>query len=238
MDKTAISSRGVLLTERDIELFRYLNEQKFMVSGQIYQIFWPECDPRSGAARQRLTKLVEAGYLKIIEVDKDKLKLFLLTEKGIDILKERRLDHKFAELSDVNPLFVQHTLKLVNIRALFRELGQHDWRSERLMRKEDMKRGWYPDGMLDLYGLKVAFELENSFRSKDRYVQRFKKYESDNTVDLAVFVVSWHLVKSWLLDLEGPQDRICFVLYDDLLKKKGDAELENKTSKIVLKSIL
>ncbi len=176
MDKTAIRATGVLLTERDIELFCYLNEQKFMVSGQIYQIFWPECDPRTGTSRQRLTKLAESGYVKVIETEKNRLRLFLLTEKGIDVLRKKRLDHNFSELTDVNPVLVEHTLKLVNIRAVFRDLGQINWRSERLIRKEDAKRGWYPDAMLDVHGLKIAVELENSFRSKDRYIQRFKRY--------------------------------------------------------------
>ena len=58
------------MTDRDIELLRFLNEQYFMVSGQIYQTFWPDSSVRSGTARQRLSKLVEAGYVKIIETVK------------------------------------------------------------------------------------------------------------------------------------------------------------------------
>src|SRR3990167_406489 len=154
------------MTDRDIELLRFLNEQYFMVSGQIYQTFWPDSSVRSGTARQRLSKLVEAGYVKIIETVKDhkKLKLFLITEKGIRVLKEKKLDHGFSEISDIGSMPIEHTLKLVNVRILFRKLSQYRFRCERVVRQEDVERGWYPDSILELHGFKIAMELENTFR--------------------------------------------------------------------------
>lgn len=238
VEKITLWPERIVLTARDIELFQYLNEQKFMVSGQIYEIFWPKSDPESGTARQRLTKLVESGYLKIIQIERNKLRLFLLREKGIEALRQRRLDHGFSELSDVNPVLVEHGLKLVNIRSLFRELGQRNWRSERVIRKADSNRGWYPDGILDVSGFKIAIELENSFREKDRYIRRFKHYAETGEFALVIFILSWPSVRSWIYDLDAPQDKIAFVDYDALLEKKGDAELGNKTSKITLRSIL
>ena len=233
---------NTILTERDIELFSYLNEQKFMVSSQIYEIFWPQSEVRSGTARQRLTKLVESGYIKIVIVKDPKketeLRLFVLTEKGINELRKRKLDRGFSELSSINHVLVEHSLKIVNVRAIFRELGQKNWRSERLIRKEDSNRGWYPDGALDVSGFKIAIEVENSFREKSRYIRRFKHYAENQEFGLAIFILSWPSVKSWIFDLDAPQDKICFVNYETLLKKRGDAELENKTSSIKLSSIL
>jgi len=241
-EKMTLWTSNVVLTDRDTKLFCYLNEQKFMVSGQIYKIFWPESDPETGTARQRLTKLIESGYIKIMTIRDEKkkkdLKLFLLTTKGIEVLRTQRLDHKFSELSDVNPVLVEHGLKLTNVRALFQELGAANWQSERLIRKEEASRGWYPDGVLNVNGFKIAIELENSFRPKERYIGRFKRYAEDRDFDLVIFILSWPSVRSWLLDLDSPQDKICFVDYDALLKKKGDSELENKTSAITLRSIL
>lgn len=240
MDDTAIWPVNVVLQDRDIELFRYLNEQKFMVSGQIYQLFWPESDPRAGTARQRLTKLIESGYVKLLETKykRTRLRLFLLKEKGIEALRMRGIDHGFSELEDINPVIAEHTLKLVNIRTIFRGLGATNWESERVIRKKYTGRGWYPDAIINVRGLKIAIELENSFRPKERYIKRFGRYEEDREFTLAVFIISWLSVRSWLLELETPQDKVCFLHYDDLMNKKGDAELENKTSKIILHSIL
>lgn len=229
----------VVLTDRDIEIFRFLNEQIVMVSGQIYQIFWPESETRSGTARQRLTKLVEAGYLKIheAEIKYKKLRLFLLTPLGLDELKKRKLDHGLSVVEDIGSLPVEHSLKLVNIRAVFQSLGQHDWKCERLIRN-DPRRSWYPDGILKVNGLQVAIELENTFKVRDRYVQRFKKYQLDKEFRLVIFVICWPSVKSWLLDLDAPQSKICFVDYNDLMKKKERATLENKTSEVLLSEFL
>lgn len=236
-----LGTGSVVLTERDMELFRYLNEQKFMVSGQIYEIFWPESEVRSGTARQRLTKLVESSYVKTLVLEdkkkKSELKLFLLTEQGIEVLRKRNLDYGFSELTTVNPVLVEHGLKLVNIRALFQELGEKNWRSERLIRKQESNRGWYPDGVLDLAGFKIAIELENSFRRKELYIQRFKHYAEEKDFGLAIFILSWTSVKSWLLDLDAPQDKICFVNYEELLEKKEEAEVENKASSFLLRSL-
>ncbi len=238
-----ISVPNVSLTDRDIEFFRYLNEQKFMVSGQIDQIFWPASDPVSGTARQRLTKLTDSGHVKtsVVRVEKKKknLKLFLLTERGIEVLRRKGLDHGFEEVFvGVNVPLIEHSLKLTNIRGLFKELGQTDWRSERVIRKEDWNRGWFPDGILQVNGFKVAIELENSLRGKDRYTKRFALYEGERVFDLAIFVLSNPYVRSWIFDLKAPQDKVCFVDYDDLIQKKGDVELENFSSKIILSSIL
>lgn len=229
----------VVLTERDLEIFRFLNEQVVMVSGQIYKLFWPESETRSGTARQRLTKLVDADFIRLQEtvVKHKKLKVFLLTQIGLDELKKKKMDHGLSVIEDIGSVPVEHCLKLTNIRAMFRSLGQHEWISERLIRN-DASRNWYPDGIIKIKGYKVAIELENTFKTKDRYVQRFKKYQFAKEFLLVIFAVCWPSVKSWLLDLDAPQDKICFVDYNDLMTKKESAVLENKTSQISLGSIV
>lgn len=241
MINSKTESSNVVVTDRDIELFRYLNEQNYMVSSQIYQIFWPDSNPRSGTARQRLSKLIEVGLVKtkdiIIPICK-RLRLFMLTAKGIDLLQARHLSYGFEEIHYVNPLTVKHSLKLTNVRALFRELGQTNWRSERLIRTREAARGWFPDAILDVRGLQIAIELDNSFKSKERYERRFEYYKKDKDFTLALFVFSWDSVGDWLYDMEVPQNKVCFVHYDDLFKKKGDVELYNATSRILLRNIL
>lgn len=233
--------RRVVITERDIEIFTYLNEQKFMMANQLYSAFWPESEVRSGTARQRLSKLIDAGYIKTFDTQmgkSEKVRLFLLTSKGIDILKTKGLDHGFGELGNVNQYTIEHTLKLATLRCLFREFKGVKWLSERWVRKEDFKREFFPDAVLEINGQKVAIELENSFRERGRYEKRFARYAELDDFALVIYVLSWGIVKSWLLNIEVPQDKLCFALYDELLLKKGDAELMNKASRISLSSIL
>jgi len=227
------------ITDRDIELFCLLNEQRAMVSNQIYGIFWPNTSHVAGAGRRRLTKLVESGYIKIFEVKPrwHTIKLFLLAKKGLNVLRKQGLDLGFPEIKNIYPTEVEHMLKLVNVRAVMRSLGAGKWRSERQIRKEDWQQGWMPDGDLQLHGLRISFELENSFRSKDRYVRRFESYARDKKYALVIFIVGWPSVRSWLLDLEMPQDKIGFIDYDDLIQNKGAAKILNKTSQIKLGSL-
>lgn len=232
----------MVITDRDIEIFQYLNEQKYLMANQIYETFWPKSDISSGTARQRLTKLVNVGYIKTLDIQKDKkekLRLFLLTEKGIHVLKPKGLDHGFSEITkDINRYTMDHTLKLATIRSVFRSLGENKWRSERVLRKQDYERGFFPDAVLEINGLKVALELENSFREKERYIIRFTKYAKSQEFTLIIYIISWPMVKGWLMDIEAPQDKLAFLLYEDLMNKRGNAELVNKTSRVPLKAIL
>lgn len=232
-------SRDIQITERDIELFRFLNEQKALVSGQIYNIFWPNRSAAAGAGRMRLTKLVDAGYIKMMEIKPywHPLRLFVLAEKGLKVLRDKQLDHGFSEITALSVSQIDHTLKLVNVRGVMRELSGTKWRSERQIRKEDWGQGWFPDADLELHGLRIAFELENSFRSKERYIRRFANYARDKKYALVLFIVSWPSVRSWLLDLEMPQDKIGFVDYDDLIQNLDMAKIMNKTSQIRLGSL-
>ena len=229
----------LILTDRDIEIFRFLNEQMVMVCGQIYEIFWPNSEIRSGTARQRLTGLVDAGYIRILETEikHKQLTLFLLTQLGLKELQKRNLDHGFSVIKDIGSIAVEHSLKLGDIRGVFRNLGQSGWISERVIRSFK-QRTWFPDGILTVNGLHIAIEVENTFKTKDRYVERFKKYELDDEFRLVIYVVSWATTKGWILDIDSPQSKICFADYNERMTKKEKAILENKISEIPLSEFI
>lgn len=229
---------NVVLTERDITIFSYLNEQKYMTLGQIQQIFWSGRAFRAGAARRRVQKLRRLEYLKTIELGGKCPELILLAKKGIAVLRDRKLDHGLSEIKRVSSLFVSHTLKLVAIRALFLELGQGDWKSERMIRRGGGYRGSFPDAILDVCGNKIAIEFENSKREKKRYLARFRHYWTEQAFTLVIYIITWPMQRNRLLEIEHPPDKLCFVEYEDLMQKKGAAELENAVSKIRLDSIL
>lgn len=222
----------VEITERDIQLFQYLNEQKYMIAKQIYDFFWPESTVRTGTGRQRLTKLVERGYIKIREIIGTKFKLFLLTEKGISELRARNLDHGLSEIDIPNPVQVRHTLKLVNIRNVFEKTGNIKWVSERVFRKQESHQKYFPDAVMDYKGLKSAIELENSIKGKQVFLKRLHDYALDKNFDSVIYVVSWTSVLSWLIDVDVPQEKIFYVLYDELIAKKKDSELKNLSGSV------
>ncbi len=220
------------ITERDIALFRYLNEQKYMTAGQIYNKFWPDSTLRSGTGRQRLTKLVEAGYIKIHELIRQKMKIFLLTTKGVQELRDRDLDYGLMSMDGANQAHVKHTLKLVEIRSVFEKMGPINWVSERVLRKLNRERKYFPDAIIEYKGLKTAVEFENSLKAKKIFLEKLDNYCKSSEFDLVIYIVSWMSALSWMIDVDVPQDKITYTLYDDLMREKGESELRNLSGSI------
>ncbi|MBI5308390.1 MAG: hypothetical protein HZB37_08705 [Planctomycetes bacterium] len=228
MDETGEKIQCVEVTERDIQLFRYLNEQKYMTS----DLFWPESAVRTGTGRQRLTRLVEGGYVKIHDFVSPAMRLFLLAAKGLEELRARSMDHGLTEMDVEIQAHVKHTLKMVEIRSAFEKMGPIKWVSERMLRKYGGARKHFPDAVIEYKGLKTAVELENSIKGKGIFLAKLDDYCKSSEFDLVIYVVSWLSVLSWLIDVDVPQDKITYALYDDLMKKKGDCELKNLSGSI------
>jgi hypothetical protein len=235
-----VPEEKIVISARDEDIFQFIHEQKYMTADQVFRLFWTKCNPTAGSGRQRLKKLVDADYLKTQDhrIKGRDYRLFLLAKQGLKVLREKKKDFGISEIVEIHEDFVLHTLKLTDIRGLFRELGQSKWASERWMRAKEFDRHWYPDGVIEINGLKVAIELENTYRTKERYQDRLELYAEDDAFTLVIYVLAWKEIKWWLFEMDYPADRIAFVLYDDLMTKKTEAILENKASQIKLGSIL
>lgn len=228
------AAESIVLTERDIQVMKYLNEHKFMTAGQIYDMFWPDSKDSAGAGRHRLVKLETSGYVRKIYGTAKTPMLFLVTKKAIDVLKEKGWDFDLREVKEIDENTVEHNLKLFNIRKVFERLGVCDWQTERVFRSLETTRGWYPDAVFRLKKYLFAVELENTFRSKPIYEQKFKWYEKAPEFRAVFYVLNWPFVKSWLMDFESTLAKIGFVIYDDLIKSGSKAVIENKTGKMTL----
>ena len=60
---TSAGAEPVELQERDIQMFRFMNEQGYLAHSHIKSAFWGTCSEEAGACHHRLDKLVAAGYL-------------------------------------------------------------------------------------------------------------------------------------------------------------------------------
>ncbi len=251
IDKDALLSEGeedvteeelntpIVLTDRDLGLMTLCHEERYLAYSHIKEGFWPDRSNESNGARRRIRRLTEEGYLKKEWIDHRSQLLYLLGERGRQVLKERNLDqgldlYRYSEDRDTR--LIDHHLMVTNIRLLFRDLGIPGWTSERILMERE-HRHFYPDGILNLRGDKIAIEYENGLKSKQRYVDRFASYAKSAEYTLAIFIVAG-VVRDWLFELEYRLDQICFVEYKHLFRRKAEAELENKASKFVLAEIL
>jgi len=110
------------------------------------------------------------------------------------------------------------------------------WRSERLLKdKDNLAR--FPDGVLNVRGLKIAIELENTVKQKMRYPEIFGYY-GENTDYALVFMVMVKRLKNWMIDMNYDAKRVWFTHYDDLLKLREQTLFENRTASFHLNRII
>lgn len=175
-------------TSRDLDIIYFILEMKFSNIQLIHQKFFSTT--RFGLkscsfdyTRQRLSELVKYGLIEKVDTFL-KTGLYQTTQKGYFLLCNSNLQRPIPKPSfGVDFRTLDHDLKVSNIRV---ELEQCDratnWISERSLCEDEMYRSLFtnefrPDAIYTGHdGSKVAFELELSRKSKDRYKQKLNRY--------------------------------------------------------------
>jgi len=231
-------SMPLVLTERDIAMFRLIHEHRYLALDQIGQAFWKHQTSVTKFAGMHVRRLVIAGFLEMRHSVRMGLDLYLLTEESLRELQTRGMDLAIGkyELSDDFEMFVDHDLKVANIRILFRELGIENWMSERVI-KADGATCHVPDGAFNMVGRRIAVEFENVLKGKTHYLHLFKRYASSDDYYLVIMVVGRDL-REWLLDLDYNAEQVWFVDYQDLMQKREQVMLDNNGDTFQLARIL
>ncbi len=235
------AQESVILTPRDIGVFKLAHEHRYVAYNQLRRAFWNERSVTAKACYKRIEELVNAGYLrKERAIRKKNLHIYFATEKSHHELKARGLDsglelYKPTEYYDRH---IDHDLKVLTLRVFFRELGFDRWTSERVLKERDhLKR--IPDGRLTVNGKHIAIEFENNItKSMARYSEMFRYY-TDNEDYFLVWIIVYGDVKDWFVRvLDYDVRQVWITTYKELLKKKREALFENKEETFVLKDLL
>ena len=230
-------SLPLVLTPRDIAIFKMIHEHQYSPNNQIRDAFWPGASKTSHVTYKRIERLVNMGYLKRDYSTRLTMFVYFLAERGLKELQSRGLDSglELYEKTEDFDRFSEHDLKVLSLRILFAELGLSDWRSERLLIKD--KLGRTPDGVLNVRGLKVAIEVDNSRKDQTRYREIFSYYSENTDYALAFMVMNTDL-KNWLLAMKYDVKRVWFTNYNHLFKIREQALFENKSGSFHLDRIL
>jgi len=232
-------SAPLVLTERDIEIFRLVHEHRYLAFNQIKRAFWKDCSDIANAGYKRVKHLVKAGYLEEGYSSRMGLILYLLSEKSYQELQKRNMDLGLFryKLTDQFERFVDHDLKVGNIRILFREMGLKDWTPERVLKDVRHQKGRVPDGIVNIRDFLVVIEFENQLKDKSRYKTFFDTY--GNKADyFFVIVIVFKDIKGWLLEMDYNPAQVWFVEYYKLMDKRGKALLENKHERFEFERLL
>lgn len=131
----------VVLTDRDIAVFQFAHEQRYLCYNQIKNGFWKERSEDAKACWHRVEKLVGAGYLTKEYSGKMGTDVYFASETAVENLKKKSLDSglpviKATSYFDRN---ISHDLHVNNLRILFREMGLFQWTSERILWERSSK---------------------------------------------------------------------------------------------------
>ena len=229
----------VVLTKRDVEVLKFAHEQRYLCYNQISDTFWKGCSEDANACKHRVAKLVSVGYLSKQYSGRKKLDVYFASEKAVELLKTRSLDSGIPALRITRDFerYISHDLHVTDLRILFRDLGWHEWTSERVLRERDHLYH-RPDGVLTVRGQKIAIEFENRItKNKDRYKEMFEYYDDHDGYKL-LFVIVLKDIRDWLLDLRYNVRKVWFVDYEELMELKEKTLLENMRGSFELGRLL
>jgi hypothetical protein len=170
----------MLLTNRDMEIMRFINEFGFCEMPQIEKKFGLR-KPRSYKVIKRL---INAGFVIHEHVLKYKHGIYRLTREGAECTD-------FPKLKYVSLASYLHQLTVVNVHLkLMQQFPNATWISERRLKREQYLKGSFiryghvSDGMLIFpEEKKIAIEVELTMKGKDRLNKIIRDYAFNRSID-------------------------------------------------------
>jgi hypothetical protein len=229
--------KTVKIMERDLEMMRWILEQKFMTEKQLRKVFWKDRLRDNREAYRRFNQLRKAGFLKANRTRVGEGMMYLVTAKAVEELKRSNRNSGLVELDDVGYSNYKHDLGVTDIRILFHGWGYKEWLSERVLCKRGGLRRM-PDGMVFNRERYLAIEYEASIKSKQRYREIFYSYEMDRQVNRVLYVVdkSEHILR---ITKDAPKcGKLHFASMGDIQAKQEGAVLKGASGQYSLGEFL
>jgi hypothetical protein len=200
----------VALSERDLELLRWANEQKFLTFDQVAKWFPegapnPHCRqtssptpgtlrrrarPGSWYVRERLRKLVRFDVLRRVPIFTEPAAALLPGRTGFDLLEGAGQARGLSRLEAIDWKNFVHDRTATDLRWLFEKQFGAGWQAERVLRRELGLRN-PPDAIAHLGGQTIAIEVELNRKNLERYLSIVQRYMgwADPKIDQVLYIV-------------------------------------------------
>lgn len=167
-----------MVTERDINIMRFVNQFGFSSIPIIKKTFFKHIDDNSARvmAQRRLTVLKNYGFVKELKNQITRHNIYSMTESGLGVLEAN--NHECLKpVNHVNWGEFQHDFEIQNVYVRFRDLGYLRFYSERKA-KEKMPFGdLIPDLIIFRNDDKaLMIEVEMTRKSFKRMEEKLRQY--------------------------------------------------------------
>lgn len=195
------------LSNRDLDILKYSYAMKFCTSDDVWKLFY-ESEEIDGKkySKVRIKQLSDAGYLNVLSNDIYKKKIYSLSSKGLNIIREEFIDELFPRRLSSKPdlrNFSHDYYVALSRCSLERQELATNWISERqivfdLMSDsgeyrskymlQNLRRSSIPDGLFRTRrGEVCAFELEYSLKSKRDLKEKLSVLHKESQVTSGLF---------------------------------------------------
>lgn len=161
-----------MLTERDIEIMRYIHKFGYLAARHVTAAF--KMHPK--AAYRRLSIMTKSGYLRRVRPLAEEAGVYLLTEHGIEACDAGR------GRARIRLHTFKHDLLVADIALALAATGGDRWITERELRAgaggigRPGPRAHVPDGVLARSGKRIAVEVELTAKPKARLEKLLRGY--------------------------------------------------------------
>ena len=181
-------SKPFRLTTREYELLEFVLDQKFAGTGVLYFRFYRGQGSKGPRyAQERLRLLEQGGLLRSARIYTERENAYLVTPQGQALLQGRHPERLVQEpASSIDLRTFEHDRRVSLCRAVREKEGSvTDWRSERRLKQEfahrtadyRIAREFMPDAIFtNQKGGQVAFELELSPKTRERYAKKITRF--------------------------------------------------------------
>jgi len=197
-------------------------EQWFMTLLQIAMRFFKKSRDIQQRPVRRVRELVNEGYLRAMQLRIGEKRLYLVTEKGRQHLRKKKLPGgslRLLKRKNPNSLTWEHDEQVTNVRIVFQTLlGFKEWTPERILKKKT-GRGKVPDGVASDGDFQFAIEVETSLKNKEYYRRVFPQFHAQyHHLTAILYVVKNETDMKWLMKQARRWDSIYFALLKDLME--------------------
>jgi hypothetical protein len=176
------------LSQREHELLEFILDQKFAGTQTLYYRFYQgEGSKGPRYAQERLRLLEKGGLLKAVRIVTERENSYLVTDQGQGLIQGRHPERLIQEpAGSIDLRSFEHDRRVSLCRAVREKEGSVTaWRSERRLKQEfahrtadyRIAREFMPDAIFtNQKGGQVAFELELSPKTRERYAKKITRF--------------------------------------------------------------